>query len=140
MTEQDPYELLVALEVERQAQEEKLNKAPAEIERLLKEREEADKALQRSRTDLTNARKEVERQERLRLSKEQADYVNSARAELSAKFEAMAEGHVWWDGILDHQKQGIFFGAVAKRWILGDVPGLGNLSAGSTSSKPSASS
>lgn len=125
MTEQDPYELLVALEVERQAQEEKLNKATAEIERLLKEREEADKALQRSRTDLTNARKEVERQERLRLSKEQADYVNSARAELSAKFEAMAQGHVWWDGILDHQKQGIFFGAVAKRWILGDVPGLG---------------
>ena len=121
----DAYQRLVDLEVERQAQEEKLNQANAEIERLLKAREEADKALQRSRTDLNNARKEVERQERLRLSKEQADYVNSARAELSAKFEAMAEGHVWWDGILDHQKQGIFFGAVAKRWILGDVPGLG---------------
>ena len=125
MMSTDPYEQLVALELERQAQEEKLNQATAEIERLLKAREEADKALQRSRTDLNNARKEVERQERLRQSKEQADYVNSARAELAAKFEAMAQGHVWWEGILDHQKQGVFFGAVAKRWILGDVPGLG---------------
>lgn len=121
----DPYEQLVALELERQAQEEKLSNANKEIEKLLREREEADRALQRSRTDLTNARKEVERQERLRASKEQADYVNSARAELAAKFEAMAQGHVWWDGILEHQKQGVFFGAVAKRWILGDVPGLG---------------
>lgn len=121
----DPYEQLVALEVERQAQEEKLANATREIERLLKEREDADKALQRSRTDLTDARKEVERQERLRLSAEQADYVNTARAELASKFEAMAQGHVWWDGILEHQKQGVFFGAVAKRWILGDVPGLG---------------
>lgn len=121
----DAYQRLVDLEVERQAQEEKLNQATAEIERLLKAREEADKALQRSRTDLNNARKEVERQERLRLSQEQADYVNSARAELASKFEAMAQRHVWWDGILEHQKQGVFFGAVAKRWILGDVPGLG---------------
>lgn len=121
----DPYEHLVALEVERQAQEEKLANATREIEKLLKEREEADRALQRSRTDLTNARKEVERQERLRLSAEQADYVNTARAELADKFEAMAQGHVWWDGILEHQKQGVMFGAVAKRWILGDVPGLG---------------
>lgn len=121
----DPYEQLVALEVERQAQEEKLANATREIEKLLKEREEADKALQRSRTDLANARKEVERQERLRASAEQAKYVNTARAELAEKFEAMAQGHVWWEGILEHQKQGVMFGAVAKRWILGDVPGLG---------------
>lgn len=121
----DAYEQLVALEVERQAQEEKLANATREIEKLLKEREEADKALQRSRTDLANARKEVERQERLRASAEQAEYVNTARAELAEKFEAMAQGHVWWEGILEHQKQGVMFGAVAKRWILGDVPGLG---------------
>ena len=125
MTNEDPYQRLVELEIARQEQEAKLQEATKDIERLLKEREQADKALQRSRTDLANARKEVEREERLRQSKEQANYVNSARAELASKFEAMAEGHVWWEGILEHQKQGIFFGAVAKRWILGDVPGLG---------------
>jgi SNF2 family DNA or RNA helicase len=125
MTNEDPYERLVSLELARQEQEEKLANATKEIERLLKEREQADKALQRSRTDLNNARKEVEREERLRQSKEQATYVNTARAELATKFESMAQGHVWWEGILEHQKQGVFFGAVAKRWILGDVPGLG---------------
>jgi len=121
----DPRQQLIDLEIERQAQAEALDKATAEIERLLKERDQADKALQRSRTDIANTKKELERQERLNASAQQAEHVRVQRSALEYKFEAMSEGHVWWDGILPHQKQGIFFGAVAKRWILGDVPGLG---------------
>ena len=125
MTNEDPYDKLISLEVARQEQEAKLAEATEQIRKLLLEKEQTDKALARSQKEIVEARKEVERQERLRQSAQQADYVNKARAELATQFEAKAQGHVWWDGILEHQKQGIFFGAVAKRWILGDVPGLG---------------
>lgn len=37
----------------------------------------------------------------------------------------MAEGRPWYDGIFAHQWGGACYGAVAKRWFLGDEPGAG---------------
>lgn len=125
MSAEERREQLAQLETDRQTQTAMLETSTSEIERLLKIRETADAQLQRSRTDIANVRKELEREERLEISREQSAEVQTKRVALKAKFEALAEGHIWWDGILEHQKQGVMFGAVAKRWILGDVPGLG---------------
>ena len=116
---------LIELERKQVAEAERLANATAELEKLMRERELADKELQRARNEIAQKRKELEREERLAASAEQAEHVRQAQLDLAAKFEQMAEGRVWWDGILPHQKQGVMFGAVAKRWILGDVPGLG---------------
>jgi SNF2 family DNA or RNA helicase len=121
MSIDDARQQLIQLELERQANEEK----QAELERIRKELAESDLKAQQLRNQIENARKELEREERLAQSRAQADEVRTGAVELREKFEAMAQGRVWWDGILPHQKQGVMFGAVAKRWILGDVPGLG---------------
>lgn len=47
------------------------------------------------------------------------------RARLEAIFKRRAEGKPWYDGIMPHQWVGVCYGAVARRWILGDEPGLG---------------
>lgn len=114
-------EQLIQLELERQALDERLT----ELDQLRREQLETDRKAQRVRSQIHDARKELEREERLEQSRAQAEQVRSGASELREKFESMAEGRVWWDGILPHQKQGVMFGAVAKRWILGDVPGLG---------------
>jgi SNF2 family DNA or RNA helicase len=121
MSVEDVRDQLIQLELERQANEEK----QAELERIRKELAESDVKAQRLRNEIDKTRKELEREERLAQSRAQADEVRAGATELREKFERMAEGRVWWDGILPHQKQGVMFGAVAKRWILGDVPGLG---------------
>lgn len=53
------------------------------------------------------------------------------RAEFEARFRALAEGRPWYEGtgnddpIFPHQWQGACYGAVARRWFLGDEPGAG---------------
>lgn len=47
------------------------------------------------------------------------------RAELEEHFRGLAAGHVWFDGIFPHQWGGACYGAVARRWFLGDEPGAG---------------
>lgn len=53
------------------------------------------------------------------------------RMELEASFRALAEGRPWYEGtgnddpVLAHQWVGACYGAVAKRWFLGDEPGAG---------------
>lgn len=57
--------------------------------------------------------------------------LQSRRMELEARFRAVAEGRPWYEGtgnddpILSHQWVGACYGAVAKRWFLGDEPGAG---------------
>ena len=53
------------------------------------------------------------------------------REELEARFRGIAAGHVWYEGtgngdaIFPHQWSGACYGAVARRWFLGDEPGTG---------------
>lgn len=116
---------LTALEIQQNEDIEALNNARAILDKYLKEQAVKDKAIQQRRIEIDKTRKEIEREQRLAESAEQAEYVRNKQAEYEAMFRDMAEGHVWYDGVLPHQWQGMMFGAVAKRWILGDVPGLG---------------
>lgn len=47
------------------------------------------------------------------------------RAEYEEHFRSLAEGRQWYEGIFPHQWGGACYGAVAKRWFLGDEPGAG---------------
>ena len=125
MSTEQARQKLIQLEIERNEIEEKLAEYNRELDQMLKKRADSDRYTQTLRTAVQQARKELEREEALEASREQAEHVSSQAEELKAKFERMAQGHVWWDGILEHQKKGVMFGAVAERWILGDVPGLG---------------
>lgn len=49
----------------------------------------------------------------------------SKREKFDRHFEALAAGHSWFDGIYPHQWEGAKYGAVARRWFLGDEPGAG---------------
>jgi SNF2 family DNA or RNA helicase len=51
--------------------------------------------------------------------------IRERRARIEAVFQRRAAGKPWMEGIFDHQWRGACYGAVAKRWILGDEPGLG---------------
>lgn len=54
-----------------------------------------------------------------------ADTKVERRRQLEELFRARAEGKPWLEGIFQHQWRGACYGAVARRWILGDEPGLG---------------
>lgn len=64
----------------------------------------------------------------LRTSEEDAEIMAQRRGKLDQVFRRRAHGRTWFDGaqpIMPHQWLGACFGAVARRWILGDEPGLG---------------
>lgn len=79
----------------------------------------------RADAEVKKARKEVEREETLDEINRQATDQKARLAQLKAYYQSKAQGHIWFEGILKHQWRGMQFGAVAKRWILGDDPGLG---------------
>src|SRR5690606_16914758 len=66
-------------------------------------------------------REEELRQERLREA--QRAYLDQQQAE--GLDTSSFEGYAWFDGIFEHQLEGIRFGAAARRFVLGDEPGLG---------------
>lgn len=47
------------------------------------------------------------------------------RAEFEEHFRGLAQGRDWFEGIFPHQWSGACYGAVARRWFLGDEPGAG---------------
>lgn len=51
--------------------------------------------------------------------------VAERRRQIEEIFLRRAEDKPWFEGIMKHQWRGACYGAVAKRWILGDEPGLG---------------
>ena len=79
----------------------------------------ADEAKAKQQAKL--AREEEARQERLRAA--QRAYLEHEQA--GGLDTSQFEGFAWMDGIMDHQLEGIKFGAAAKRFVLGDEPGLG---------------
>lgn len=116
---------LIELETQQNDEVAQLASTREMLEKLIKEQATKDKAVQQRRVEIEKTRKELEREQRLAESREQAEYVSAKQAEYEALFHEIADGHVWYDGVLPHQWKGMMFGAVAKRWILGDVPGLG---------------
>jgi SNF2 family DNA or RNA helicase len=125
MTTENIRQKLIELETQQNEDSAQLLSTREMLEKLIKEQAIKDKAVQQRRIEIEKTRKELEREERLAQSREQAEYVSSKQLEYEALFHEKAEGHVWYEGVLPHQWQGMMFGAVAKRWILGDVPGLG---------------
>ena len=51
--------------------------------------------------------------------------MQARRAVHEERFRGLAAGLPWNDGIFPHQWTGACYGAVAKRWFLGDEPGAG---------------
>ncbi len=47
------------------------------------------------------------------------------REKLEATYQEIAADKAWFDGIFPHQWTGACYGAVARRWFLGDEPGAG---------------
>lgn len=122
---------LVALQIEQDADKEALEQATAELEAVLKERTLREQLIQQRRNDILAMRRELAKQEALAESRAQAHEVEEGVEALRSRFERIAQGKLWYEGtgnedaILDHQWQGMMFGAVARRWILADGVGLG---------------
>ena len=92
---------------------------------------ETEQVIQTYRSTLTDARRELAQAETREAAQERAAYMDDDIKGLVAKFLRIAEDKPWFtgtgndDSILPHQWQACQFGAVAKRWILGDGVGLG---------------
>lgn len=82
-----------------------------------------DSDIAKAKADEKRAREEQERQQRLRAS--QREYLEQAERRRKGLDHKELEQYAWYDGILPHQLEGIEFGAAARRWVLGDEPGLG---------------
>jgi SNF2 family DNA or RNA helicase len=102
-----------------------------DFERTVAEIADADQAVQVYRSALTAARQELNEAEIEAAASERADHIQDDIASLIASFTRIASDKPWFigtgqdDPILAHQWQAAQFGAVARRWILGDGPGLG---------------
>jgi SNF2 family DNA or RNA helicase len=124
-------EALITLQVEQDREAERLKEANLALAQAMSDQMESERYFQQRRSEIAKARKELERQEKLAEARRQADQVEDDVERLRAKFARRAAGHVWFEGtgnndsILPHQWQAVMFGAVARRWILGDGVGLG---------------
>jgi SNF2 family DNA or RNA helicase len=102
-----------------------------EIERLIRQVEDDDKAEQGQKKQIAELRKKEEQQQRRDESLEQAEQVRADVSNLEDKYRKLAVGKPWHDGsdevgaILPFQWRGALFGAGARRWVLGDGMGLG---------------
>jgi SNF2 family DNA or RNA helicase len=71
----------------------------------------------------------AERKASLRLAKTGLESSTADVAERTSRLESIfrrrAVGKGWYDGLMPHQWIGVCYGAVARRWILADDPGLG---------------
>lgn len=122
-------EALVALETEQ---------AESRIDQLVKDAEHALKALEleqeisaRRHTQIVEARRELQRQERLAEAAAEAQEVDESVERLRDRYLRKSKGCLWFEGTgnndpaMAHQMQAMMFGAYARRWILADGPGLG---------------
>lgn len=82
-----------------------------------------DVDIERAKAEEKRAREEEERQERLRAS--QREYLEQEQRRAKGLDHAELEKYEWYEGIKDYQLEAVEFGAAAKRWVLGDEPGLG---------------
>ena len=122
---------LISLQIAQDNEKDRLREVNLVLARAMSDQMESERLFQSRRVEIANARKELERQEKLATSRQQAQQVEGDVERLTARFTKRAQGCVWFDGtgnndsILPHQWQAVMFGTVAKRWILGDGVGLG---------------
>lgn len=114
-------EALSAAELERRAKV----RAALEARDRMKQSALAVVAARKAEKAVAKAEVEVERAERREVGIQQGLDLEERRTQLENRFRDMAEGRVWYEGIYPHQWTGACFGAVAKRWVLADGPGLG---------------
>ena len=112
---------LSQLELERRA---KVKAALEERDRM-KKAALATIAARKAQRAVDQAELEVSRIEQREEGIRQGLEVDARRTHLEQQFRDKAEGRVWYEGIYPHQWTGACFGAVAKRWVLADGPGLG---------------
>lgn len=93
--------------------------------KLERERLAYDQKIAVRRAAINTAKKDLERAETRAAAREQAIEVGVGMSELESAFKKKAKGRNWDEGLLQHQWIGACFGAVAKRWLLGDGVGLG---------------
>lgn len=82
---------------------------------------EAESESEAAKRQAKLAKEEEERQARLR----DAQRAYLEQQETEAVDFAQFEGFEWFEGIFEYQMEGIKFGAAARRFVLGDEPGLG---------------
>lgn len=117
----DARSALNAAELERR---EKV-RAALEARDQMKKTARAIVAARKAERKVEKAEVEVERAERREVGIKQGLDLEERRQQLENRFRDLAEGRVWYEGIYPHQWTGACFGAVAKRWVLADGPGLG---------------
>ena len=79
--------------------------------------------IEKAKRDEKRAREEEARQERLRAS--QREYLEQAARRNKGLNLTELEQYDWYAGLMEHQLEAIEFGTAARRWVLGDEPGLG---------------
>lgn len=128
---EDARNALIELQNEQDLDESTLNDIRVTIDQAVARIGQIEQRAQERRQRIIAARQELERAERLEAAREQAEALESDVQRLSARFLSIARDKPWYtgvgadDAIMPHQWQGVQFGAVAKRWLLGDGPGLG---------------
>lgn len=124
-------EALLELQREKLAAEDAAFEAQQRADAALIEADKARREAAAVKRRAAEAIEQAEREERLAEAREQAEEVSEEVELLTARFTKAAEGLPWYEGtgeddrILSHQWIGCMFGAVAKRWLLGDQMGLG---------------
>lgn len=122
---------LIELERQKQDTAELLDEARKAFEAKVQEIVDAEAKLQQIRKDSEEALRRLEVEEQREAQAERKAEIDDEVLELEAKFLRVAEDKIWFtgtgheDAILPHQWQGMMFGAVAERWLLGDGVGLG---------------
>lgn len=125
MSTEDARAALLELERQRAEEEETLQAKRRELDTLLTEVDALDRRDALRKQEIQQARVTLEREEAEAASRASSKAVSSNTDELIEHFEDLADGKGWNDGIYDFQFEGAMFGAVARRWILGDGMGMG---------------
>jgi SNF2 family DNA or RNA helicase len=128
---------LIDLQTEQHEEAALLEQARREFEQAVHEISTREQAINKRKAEIIATQRELERVERLEAAQEKYGLVEEGVEKLKAHFLTIAQDKPWFvgtrfgedgeaeDPIMAFQWQGAQFGAVAKRWILGDEPGLG---------------
>ena len=116
---------LIQLQVEKDETDTLLRHETTQLERIMREHTDREREQQQRRQEIAKQRAALVKAEKLEAAAELIDDIDDGLARLNKQFEALAAGEIWYDGVFPHQWQGMKFGAVARRWILGDGVGLG---------------
>lgn len=122
---------LIELELQQAADRDALEAARSEFEASAKRLANLDPTVATRDTEIKEQRRRLARAEAEAAARARKEGLDEDVARLVGRFTEIAYDKPWFkgtgndDSILPHQWQGAMFGAVAKRWILGDGVGLG---------------